>query len=108
MMGGPHIMIVKNPADGMGKNENDAPAGYITSGADTINKLFSYDRKKQLEAGERWEKVQEPGGADYLKANFPDLDYILFAQVITTLPRIPALVREGTHPGTTARPLTHT
>ena len=40
MMGGPHVMIVKRPNDGMGKNENDAPAGYVTAGLDVVNSFY--------------------------------------------------------------------
>lgn len=76
MLGGPHIMIVVQPNSFMGKNEHDVPAGFVTQGMDVVEQWFRYEGQRQNEAGLRQEKILARGGASYLRAHFPDLDYI--------------------------------
>jgi len=82
MMGGPHVLIVIKPNDRMGKNDNDAPTGYVTEGMDVVEQLYAYDSREQQKAGSNQQKIMAVGGAEFLKSHFPKLDYITAAHIL--------------------------
>eukprot|EP00040_Diaphanoeca_grandis_P024001 m.131337 g.131337 ORF g.131337 m.131337 type:complete len:317 (+) comp29538_c0_seq1:422-1372(+) len=85
VLGGNQNLIVINPNDQMGKNELDAPAGYVVAGMQVVESLFRYNDPidhPEDGPGPDQTKISQPGGAKYLKDNFPKLDYILSAEII--------------------------
>ena len=64
------MLIVLNPNDYMGKNEKDAPAGYVVRGMENLRSLYKYnDQIDNPSGGEGPDqgKLQAPGGDQYLK-----------------------------------------
>ena len=89
MLGGVHMLIVINPNDHMGKNERDAPAGYVVQGMDVLRRLHRYNDAIDNPSGgpsPDQRTIQEPGGRAYLRKQFPKIDYITSARIINRLP----------------------
>jgi cyclophilin family peptidyl-prolyl cis-trans isomerase len=84
MLGGPQMIIVLHPNDFMGKNERDAPAGYVVAGMDVLNALYAPNDiidNPRGGAGPEQGRLQAPGGRAYLKSTFPLLDWITGVQI---------------------------
>jgi len=81
MMGGPHVMIIVNPNEHMGKNEMDAPAGYVVEGMEVVEGWHRYSDDRQQEVGGQQEKMLVVNSASMLREQFPLLDYITDAQL---------------------------
>ena len=85
MLGGVHMLVVIKPNDDMGKNERDAPAGYVVRGMDVLRHLYRYNDAIDNPSGgpsPDQRKIQEPGGRAYLRKHFPKIDYIVSARII--------------------------
>jgi cyclophilin family peptidyl-prolyl cis-trans isomerase len=82
MMGGPHVMVVKRGNEHMGKNANDAPAGFVIEGMEVIDALFEYSEKRKALAGPSQKRLVQPGGTKFLREQFPKLDYFLSAELV--------------------------
>ena len=79
LLGGNQLLIVIQPNDHMGHNAKDAPAGYVVSGMETLNRLHKpVDIIDNPQGGEGPDqgKLQGRGGKAYLKSTFPNLDWI--------------------------------
>jgi peptidylprolyl isomerase len=79
LIGGNQMVLVLKPNDSMGTNDKDAPVGYVVDGMDVLHSLHRYndpiDNPKGGPGPEQG-KLQAPGGAEYLRTQFPELDYI--------------------------------
>eukprot|EP00040_Diaphanoeca_grandis_P001766 m.19480 g.19480 ORF g.19480 m.19480 type:complete len:329 (+) comp12480_c0_seq1:216-1202(+) len=79
MLGGPHTLLVREPNNGMGHNINDAPAGYTIEGLHVLKELKEYNDEfnNPVGGGPKEASIFAQGGMEYLRKNFPDLDYII-------------------------------